>query len=38
VANVNDLKDRVAAAVATFDFDMLQHTWMSLNIVWTLRT
>jgi hypothetical protein len=31
VANFNDLKDRVAAAVTTFDADMLQHTWMELE-------
>ncbi|KDR16703.1 hypothetical protein L798_09097 [Zootermopsis nevadensis] len=31
VADINDLKDRTAAAIATVDFDMLQRTWMELE-------
>jgi hypothetical protein len=34
VADINDLKDRIKAAVATVDVDMLQRTW-SLDIAWT---
>jgi hypothetical protein len=28
VADINDLKDTTATAIATVDIDMLQHTWM----------
>jgi hypothetical protein len=31
VANINDLKDRIKAAIATVDVDMLQRTWMELE-------
>lgn len=36
VADINDLEDRIAAAVATVDADMLQHTWIELGTFWTL--
>jgi hypothetical protein len=31
VADINDLKDGIKAAIATVDVDMLQHTWMELE-------
>jgi hypothetical protein len=31
VADINDLKDKIKAAIATVDTDMLQHTWMELE-------
>jgi hypothetical protein len=31
VADINDLKDRIKAAIATVDVDMLQRTWMELE-------
>jgi hypothetical protein len=31
VANINDLKNRIEAAIATVHVDMLQHTWMELK-------
>jgi hypothetical protein len=31
VADIKDLKDRIAAAIATVDVDMLQRTWMELE-------
>jgi hypothetical protein len=31
VADINNLKDRIKAAIATVDVDMLQRTWMELE-------
>jgi hypothetical protein len=31
VADINDLKGSIAAAIATVDIDKLQHTWMELE-------
>jgi hypothetical protein len=31
VADINDLKDRIKAAIATVDVDMLQRTWMEFE-------
>jgi hypothetical protein len=31
VADINDLKDRIKAAVATVDVDMLQRVWIELE-------
>jgi hypothetical protein len=31
VANINDLKNRIQAAIATVDVDLLQHTWMEFE-------
>jgi hypothetical protein len=31
VADINDLKDRIKAAIATVGVDMLQRTWMELE-------
>jgi hypothetical protein len=31
VADINDLKDRIKAAIATVDVDMLKQTWMKLE-------
>jgi hypothetical protein len=30
-ANINNLKNRIQAAIATADTDMMQHTWMELK-------
>jgi hypothetical protein len=31
MANLNDLKNRIQAAISTADVDMLQCTWMELE-------
>jgi hypothetical protein len=31
VADINDLKDRIKAAIGIVDFDMLQRIWMELE-------
>jgi hypothetical protein len=31
VADINDLKDRIKAAIETVDVDMLQRSWMELE-------